>query len=321
MERNIENKNLPKGDIEKRLEDIEKEMRDSTRFVNSMVRKTKKKKKKSKIDPVINAILSEKECERLIKVCEQSKHPLENSFIVRTMMILGFRIGEVVHMSKKWVDFNNKRIRIPSHDPCCCGYCKTRIKERMKAIGKSKEEWGHISKEEILKYYWQPKTVAGARSVYYGFDTEYEKILKDFFARYDKWPRSVNNGYLRVKKMLKLAGLGNHVPHDLRKTGATNYASYGLSEFQLMEIMGWDDSKVARKYIRLAGIRGENAVKRAMDGGEKPPPITDSRIIFYITDFGRKVITRKKRSDDKKWLNHVLFNKEQYSGGIQTSLL
>jgi len=320
MKKMNEIKKMGKNSNEKQLESIEKEINDLKDVVNSLAKK-RKKKKKDKIDHVVNAILSEKECKRLIQVCKQSKNPLENSFLVRTMMTLGLRVGEATHVRKKWIDFENRRIRIPSHDPCGCSYCRDRMKQRLKTIGKNKEEQDNISEEEIMKYYWQPKTNAGTRSLYYGFDSEYEKILKDFFSKYDTWPYTTSSGNTRVKKMLKLAGLGDHVPHDLRKTAATEYAAHGINEYTLMEIMGWDDSKVARKYIRLAGIRGENAVKKAMDEGKPPPSITDSRIIFYITDFGRKVITRKKRSDDEKWLRRALFNKEQYSGGIQTSLL
>ena len=268
-----------------------------------------KMKKKSRLKPTPYNILSKEKCDRLISMCERSEHPVENNFIVQTMLILGLRRGEVAHMKKSWVDFNNKRIRIPSHEPCSCSYCVKQVKQKLKQMREPKEKWENVSKEEVMRWYWQPKSRAGVRSIYFGFDPEYVQVLKNFFAKYDEWPYSVATAYKRIKKMLKLAGLGNRIPHDLRKTAATNFAANGIGVFQLMDIMGWDDIQVAKWYVRLAGRESEKALKEQLGDGTNKSFIQDSRLVFYITKFGRKMATRKKKRDEEEWLRSILFTK------------
>lgn len=270
----------------------------------------KKGKRKSRLRPTEYDILTKEECNRLINVCERSEHPIQNSFIVQTMMIPGLRIGEAAHMKKNWVDFNNKRIRIPSHQPCSCSYCQVRTKQKLKLL--HKENWKNVSNEEVMKWYWQPKTVAGVRNVYFGFDPDFTESVNDFFAKNDEWSYSVNHTRRRIKKMFELAGLENHIPHDLRKTAATNFAANNISIFPLMQIMGWDDIQIALRYVRLSGILGERALKKEMGDGKEKLFIHDSRIIFFITNFGRQVITRKKNRYEEEWLQSILSTKKDH---------
>ena len=74
--------------------------------------------------------------------------------------------------------------------------------------------------------------------------------------------------------------------------------------------MGWDDIQVAREYIRLYGPRSIQAQKKILDPENKKEVISDSRLIFYLTDFGRQVITRKRKRDEEAWVRDVLFLKE-----------
>ena len=280
-----------------------------------------KKIKSIKLDPVSNEILTEEECHRLIEVCNKSEHPLENNFLVRTMLTRGFRIGETIHFRKSWVDWKGKKITIPPHDVCACYYCETQLKQQLKTRGASEEDLKKISKEEIMKHYWKPKTKAGVRNIYYGSDPEYEQILKEFFSKYEKWPYSYNAAYRRIRKLLDRADLGNHIPHHLRKTAATNFATHGFNEYELMDIMGWDDSTVAKKYIKLSGARSIEVQKRLLGTGKKKAFISDSSILFYLTNFGRQAFTRRKSRDDEKWLRDVLFPKNVKLPKDQTRLI
>ena len=205
----------------------------------------KSKKKKNKLTKIkksvtIDEILTEEECKRLLVVCDNSTHSLENNFLVQTMMIIGFRIAEVTHLKKKWINFETQTITIPSQDFCNCRYCLSRIRVKLKNLGKTKEEQERIGREEVMNYYWQPMTAVGVRIVYYGFDPDYARILEEFFSKYDRWPLSHDGGASRIRKMLNLAGLKYHTAQHLRKTAASNYAARGLTVAQLMDVMGWD---------------------------------------------------------------------------------
>jgi len=301
--------NAQKANTDERIETIEKKMED---IVLKLSRGRKKKKdiRKIEVGSIVKQILTNEEYTRLLHVCDNSEYVLEDKFIVRTMLTIGFRLGEVVHFKKCWVNFDQKTITIPAHEPCNCGYCKSQLKRQLKRIGKSKEEQESISEKEVMNYYWQPKTNAGVRVVYYGFDSEYEMILNDYFSKYDGWPGAYITAYRRIRKLLDLAGLQNHVDHHLRKTAGTNYAAAGLTEHQLMDVMGWDDADVAREYIRLYGPRSVESQKKVLGEGKKKGYISDSRIALYLTAFGRQVLTRRKYRDEEEWLRDVLFSKK-----------
>ena len=294
---------------DERIDSIEKKMAD---ILNKISKSKKKKNKLTKIEKsvTIDEILTEEECKRLLDVCDNSKHPLENNFLVQTMMKIGFRVAEVTHLNKKWINFEKQTITIPPHEPCDDSYCLSRIKAQLKTMGKNKEEQERIGREKVMKYYWQPKTPASVRVVYYGFDPDYARILEEYFSKYDRWPLSHGCGASRIRKMLDLAGLKNHVAHHLRKTAGSNFAAKGFTEQQLMDVMGWDDSEVAREYIRLFGARSIEAQKRVLGDGKKKGVITDSRVVFSLISFGRQVCTRKKSRDEEEWLRDVLFSKE-----------
>jgi integrase len=314
---NEEKKETSKVEIGERMDSIENKMVD---VINKLSKKKKKNIRKIEVGPVVNEILTEEEYKHLLQVCNNSKHSLQNNFLVQTMIILGLRLGEVTHFKKSWVNFEKQSIAVPSHEPCDCSYCKGRLKAQLNTMDKSKEEQKSISEKEVMKYYWQPKTNAGVRIVYYGFDSEYEKILKDFFSKYDKWAYSYSAGFKRIRRLLDRADLKDHVPHHLRKTAGTNYAARGFTEQQLMDVMGWEDSKVAREYIRLYGPRSVEAQKRVLGDGKKKGSIDDSRNIFYLSQPGRQAFTRRKNRDEGEWLRDVLFSEKDDKKTSQCSL-
>jgi len=294
---------------EKQLENNKEKGKKSAKDTNKRLKKGENME--LKLDSVANEILSNEELNRVFDVCDHSEKYLENNFIVKTMGLLGFRVGEAAHFRKSWVNFEKKTIRIPAHEPCDCSYCQERVREQLKKREYSKEESKTIAKKIVSKYYWHPKTTAGSRFIYYGFNAEYERILNEFFSKYDQWPYTVNTAERRIKKLLNLADLGDHKSHDLRKTAGSNFAAKGLNEYELMQIMGWEDSKVAKKYIRLSGVRGVESQKKNLGTGSKKVIINDSRIIFYLTSLGRKLFTRRKRKDDGIWLKSIIFKPDK----------
>lgn len=277
-------------------------------------------KKVGKVDaqkpkkPMRINILSDEEWDSLITVCKHSKETLENEFLVRMGRDLGCRIGETGHARKEWFDFNENVIRIPPHQPCPCGYCILQYTQRMKIPKTTK----NISIEEVKKWQWQPKSKAGARSIYFGNNPETTKVIHQFFAKYDRWPYSVNVAEHRSRKLFNLAGLDDHTYHDLRKTHATERAAK-LSLFQLMDVMGWDDINVAKKYVRFRGLASVKVQKEIFGDGKKKFYIEDienSDIELYDTSLGRWAITREKSSDEPEWVRTEIFPDRR----IQTTL-
>jgi len=264
----------------------------------------KKNEEKEPKKPVTINILSNEEWNLTLNACKHSKTPLENELILRLMKDLGLRIGEAAHIIKEWVDFNKKTIRIPPHQPCSCYYCIVQYKQRMKHMGPLK----NISAKEVEKWQWQPKSKAGARTIYYGYNREAKKVINDFFTTHDKWPYLVGTTGKRVGQLFKIAGLKGHVPHDLRKTAGTFWA-HKLTLFELMDIMGWDDINVAKRYIRFAGFANVKVMIEKFGETADKTFTMESSIVFYITSLGRWAITRKKKNDESEWLRNKLMPK------------
>jgi len=56
---------------------------------------------------------------------------LESRLVLFAAGRLGMRGGEIAHISKDWIDFDNKILTIPSHERCTdgrdggiCGHCR-----------------------------------------------------------------------------------------------------------------------------------------------------------------------------------------------------
>lgn len=67
--------------------------------------------------------LSEDQFRLLVNASERSPQSVIDTFLILIMGILGLRVAEVTHMTRRWIDFANKLLKIPDHQPCCCTYC------------------------------------------------------------------------------------------------------------------------------------------------------------------------------------------------------
>lgn len=70
--------------------------------------------------------LSEREFERLLDACDDLSDPyrFEARLICLLAGRLGLRRGEIAHLSVAWLDWERKLLRVPSQEPCDCGYCR-----------------------------------------------------------------------------------------------------------------------------------------------------------------------------------------------------
>jgi len=180
-------------------------------------------------------------------------------FIVYVLGRLGLRRGELVHLREEWIDWRNKMIRIPDHDPCdhgkdgsICGYCEQLARQRVEYAD------GDLSMEEARRWVWVPKTEASARDVYFGFSARAEMFIERYFAspEYNRVEISGTAINRRVKKAAERADEldpDRLSPHKLRATAATFHASRGLETLSLMQLMGWVQPQTAEIYISRNG--------------------------------------------------------------------
>lgn len=170
--------------------------------------------------------LTKDELQQLFKACQD----IEEKLLVCLAGQLGLRIGEISHLSKSWLDFQDDRITIPSSMPCDCFECAAQGGQ------------------------WQPKTAAGNRSIPFKFFPITREVLKGYFGAYDKVGQSRRALQLKLKRIAKRTSLTKKVyPHALRSTAAMMFANAGLSAQGLCEVMGWEGLRTAQSYIARSG--------------------------------------------------------------------
>jgi integrase len=170
--------------------------------------------------------LTKDELQQLFKSCQD----IEEKLLVCAAGQLGLRIGEIAHLSKSWLDFQDDRIQIPSAMTCNCFECATSEKE------------------------WKPKTLAGSRSIPFKFFPTTREVLKGYFGAYDSVGKSRRALQLKLKRIAKRTSLTKKIyPHALRSTAAMMFANAGLSAQALCEVMGWEDLRTAQSYIARSG--------------------------------------------------------------------
>lgn len=192
-------------------------------------------------------ILTDNEVQSVLDAC--STHT--ESFSFRSLVYVGFRVSEFVHMRKDWVNWEENIITIPSRMKCNCNPCERELRNKKKEITKPSG-------------YWQPKTAAGARTI--PVVPEYKAHLNWFYKKHSKvmeiysWRQYVNNLLLDLEDRTDL----HHrlFPHCLRGTFATMLARKGFTPYEIMTILGWERLDEAMYYVKLAGTVIKESFKR-----------------------------------------------------------
>ena len=101
--------------------------------------------------------MTKAELQTLFKACED----IGAKLLICSAGQLGMRVGEIAHLQKSWIDFQDDRIHIPAQMQCDCFECKAH------------------------KSLWAPKTPAAVRSIPFKHFPVTREILKGYFGAYD----------------------------------------------------------------------------------------------------------------------------------------
>lgn len=210
--------------------------------------------------------LEEDEFERLLEGASRldGLDNLEARFVILLAGRLGMRKGEIRHIKKDWVDFDEERIHVPNHEPCdmgkhgdICGSCKNAARQMA--------ETNDANYEEMVSLFWKTKTAEAERDVPYGWSDRCKEVIETFFDRFDEYYNSSVSINRRVNQSLEAAdNLSSDAttPHGLRATAATYHAGRGLNVWGLQGLMGWAYPQTAQNYVVYSGER----VEQSLDG-------------------------------------------------------
>jgi len=239
--------------------------------------------------------LSNREYERLFEATYNLAAPfaLQARFVVVTAGRLGLRAGEIAHATEEWVDWQQRRIKIPAHDYCTkaraddspCSHClqlaeqQTRVHnenvtERLRCIrdpdspltetdfdGSNLTEWDEAA---VAEQRWQPKTSAAVRGVPFDFTPRAEMVVEQFFSEYDGWPVSYQLVGRRLSRLAEAADgfdPDDVYPHALRATAASAAAGRGLDTLPLKNFLGWEQLSTAEKYVSGSDTNTQRALR------------------------------------------------------------
>jgi integrase len=167
--------------------------------------------------------LSDAEIEELKEACRD----LKDRFVVWTPIYSGLRVGEVAHMNRSWLGWNEKVINIPPQQACWCWDCR-----------------------HYRRSLWMPKTQSGVRSI--RISSTLELILQQYFETV-RQPRQVSRQAWewRLAKIARRTGIQHRAyPHALQATCATLWATQGMSAPSLQYLMGWEQLESAEHYVQ-----------------------------------------------------------------------
>jgi integrase len=237
--------------------------------------------------------LSEREFERLAK----ATYSLDGDYFERESRLvlflagrLGMRAGEIAHMKKEWVDWDNQRICIPTYQECTdgrnggiCGHCKsaakqmatTRTENALAEDGIDPDSVDYTT-SEFSEYYvdparffgqmWSPKTKNASRDIPYGEASKRAAFaIEEYFQHYDQFEASrnvVNRRVERVANQCDEIDADDVYPHALRSTAASYYADRGLSARDLKSLFGWAQFSTALAYIEESPARLEDSLQQ-----------------------------------------------------------
>lgn len=154
--------------------------------------------------------ITDKNCEKLIKsLMEWTDDPIErrNAMIVLLLYSTGIRRAELVSLTIENIDLGQQKIRL---------------------IGKGQKEREIPLLEQVCKILEQ-----------YLLNNIWKTEKKHLFLTKNSEPITVNDVYLIVVKVLKLAGIqGRQSPHTLRHTFATALMKHGAPIKSVQELLG-----------------------------------------------------------------------------------
>ena len=192
---------------------------------------------------------------------------LEAQFIVFVAGRLGLRAGEIAHMKEGWVDWREKLIQIPAHQPCTkgkdgsmCGSCRQQIQQCVRVND-------DVELEDVEDNWWRPKTEAAVRGVPFGWSPRAELLMERFFDQFDRFERSYTAIGRRVKHAAEESPELNPEdvhPHCLRASAATLLAGKGLSAHTLCSMFGWVSMATAEVYLSRSSDNTKRALRAAV---------------------------------------------------------
>lgn len=203
--------------------------------------------------------LSEREFEHLLDACDEPSDP--HSFEARLICLLagrlGLRRGEIAHFSMAWLDWDRKLLRIPSFEPCDCGYCRRQARSE----ARNSDELSYAS---ALAGRWHPKTAASARVIPFDISLRVELCIEEFAERHEEFPKSTATINRRLQEVVEQSDLTGRVyPHCLRATAASYHSYRRVTPVPLQGMMGWSDLTTSQKYIRISGTATAGAIRKA----------------------------------------------------------
>lgn len=194
--------------------------------------------------------LSDKQFELLYEGAssiQEELYRIQTQFIVLVLGRLGLRRGELCHLTSDWVDWNEKMIRIPRHEPCDCGDCRLKAEQK-------KNHNSDIGFDEAMQARWHPKTESAVREVPFSHNARIELVIERFFENHDEYHRSCQSINRRLDKAVENSALSTDVyPHSLRGTAATYLAGRGLGVLALQSMFGWAQLSTPMLYVKHSG--------------------------------------------------------------------
>lgn len=238
-------------------------------------------------------VISERQFEQLV----ESTYRMDGDYFARESRLvlfaagrLGMRAGEIAHMKRDWIDWDNQRIVVPTHEPCddgrgggICGHCKqaaaqmARIRTRNAIEGRGIDpdtvdiesprfDDVRVDPARFHGQMWSPKTQNAARSIPYArASTRAALAVEEYFEHYDEFEASRNVVNRRVDRMaekVSAVDADKIYPHALRSTAASYFAARGLSAMDLKSLFGWAQFSTAIAYIEESPERLEDSLQQ-----------------------------------------------------------
>lgn len=113
-------------------------------------------------------------------------YSLQCMFVIMAAGHLGLRRGEITHLKEEWVDWDEKMICVPRHEPCDCGQCRQNAEQKA-------DHNQSIDVELAMEKRWHPKTETAIREIPFGFSARAEVLMARFFKKYDEYPHSAQS--------------------------------------------------------------------------------------------------------------------------------